>query len=182
MKPTMNTDPGAESVVIVDRKNRIIGTVTRRIMRQQRLIHRASYILVFNGKGELFVQKRAATKDIYPSYWDLAAGGVVLAGESYEESARRELAEELGIKGGRLRCLFDQYYEDADNKVWGRIYACTHNGPFTLQAEEIDDGRFMPLADIFTLQQTEPITPDGVQVLHRLVQSGPDSTRVVQGK
>jgi isopentenyldiphosphate isomerase len=170
----MNIDPGAESIIIVDRKNRIIGTVARRIMRQQRLIHRASYILVFNVKGELFVQKRAATKDIYPGYWDLAAGGVVLAGESYEESARRELAEELGIKGGRLRCLFDQYYEDADNRVWGRIFACTHNGPFTLQAEEIENGFFMPLSTIVTLRQTEPITPDGVEVLRRLTQPGGD--------
>ncbi len=172
----MNIDPGAESIVIVDRENRIIGTVARRIMRQQRLIHRASYILVFNVKEELFVQKRTATKDIYPGYWDLAAGGVVLAGESYEEAARRELAEELGIKGRRLRCLFDQYYEDADNKVWGRIFTCTHNGPFTLQREEIDDGCFMSLKDIATLQQTEPITPDGVQVLQQLEQTVKNSS------
>ncbi|MBM9535865.1 NUDIX hydrolase YfcD [Desulfobulbus alkaliphilus] len=170
----MNIDPGAESVVIVDQENHIIGTVSRRIMRQQRLIHRAAYIFVFNSEGELFVQKRTASKDIYPGYWDLAAGGVVLAGENYEDSARRELAEELGIKGGRLRRLFDHYYEDADNRVWGRIFVCTHNGPFSLQAEEIDEGCFMPLTDIVSLQNTEPITPDGVQILHRLTQFGGD--------
>ncbi len=162
------TNPAEEIVMIVDGENQPIAAVTRKIMRQQRLIHRATYILVFNTQGELFIQKRSRTKDIYPGYWDLAAGGVVLAGESYEESARRELREELGISGVKLRPLFDQYYEDADNRVWGRIYACTSNGPFTLQVEEIDEGRFIALAEIAALNQREPVTPDGLLLLERL--------------
>ena len=166
----MNANPAEEIVEIVDRDNRVIGAVTRRIMRQQKLIHRASSILVFNSTGELFLQKRTQSKDIYPGYWDLAAGGVVLAGESYEESAHRELREELGLANVKLRFQFDQYFEDADNKVWGRIYSCTSNGPFTLQAEEIDHGRFLPLAEIAQLHQTEPITPDGWQLLQRYMQ------------
>lgn len=146
-------NPAEEIVVIVDGRNQPIGAVTRKIMRQQRLIHRASYILVFNTQGELFIQKRSQTKDIYPGYWDLAAGGVVLEGESYEESAKRELREELGISGVKLRPLFDQYFEDAGNRVWGRIFACTSNGPFTLQEEEIDYGQFISLGEIEALNQ-----------------------------
>lgn len=161
-------NPAEEIVMIVDEQNQPIAAVTRKIMRQQRLIHRATYILVFNTGGELFIQKRSRNKDIYPGYWDLAAGGVVLAGESYEESARRELREELGISGVKLRPLFDQYYEDADNRVWGRIYACTSNGPFTLQEEEIDGGRFIALGEIAALNQSEPVTPDGLLLLERL--------------
>jgi isopentenyldiphosphate isomerase len=161
-------NPAEEIVVIVDRDNQPIGAVTRKIMRQQRLIHRASYILVFNTAGELYIQKRSRTKDIYPGYWDLAAGGVILEGESYEEGAKRELREELGISGVKLRPLFDQYYEDADNRVWGRIFACTSNGPFTLQEEEIDGGRFIALGEIEQLNQVEPVTPDGMLLLGRL--------------
>lgn len=166
----MITNPAEEIVAIVDRDNRPIGAVSRRIMRQQQLIHRACYILVFNSKGELFIQKRTQNKDIYPGYWDLAAGGVVLAGESYEESAQRELREELGVTTAKLRFLFDQYYEDGDNKVWGRIFSCTSNGPFILQAEEIDYGRFIPLAEIEQLHRTEAVTPDGLQLLRRISQ------------
>ncbi|NCC77165.1 MAG: NUDIX domain-containing protein [Clostridia bacterium] len=161
-------NPAEEIVVIVDRDNQPIGAVTRKIMRQQRLIHRASYILVFNTDGELYIQKRSRTKDIYPGYWDLAAGGVVLDRESYEESAKRELREELGLSGVKLRPLFDQYYEDATNRVWGRIFACTSNGPFTLQEEEIDFGRFITLGEIEQLNQLEPVTPDGMRLLQRL--------------
>jgi isopentenyldiphosphate isomerase len=160
--------PAEEIVVLVDQDNQPIGVVTRKIMRQQRLIHRASYILVFNTCGELFIQKRSRSKDIYPGYWDLAAGGVVLEGESYEDAAKRELREELGISGIKLRPLFDQYYEDAANRVWGRIFACTSNGPFALQEEEIDEGRFIALGEIEQLNRIEPFTPDGLLLLARL--------------
>jgi len=168
----VTTNPGEEIVAIVDRDNHPLGAVSRRIMRQQKLIHRASYILVFNSAGQLFIQKRTRSKDIYPGYWDLAAGGVVLANESYEESAQRELREELGLTKVRLKVLFDQYYEDADNRVWGRIFSCTSNGPFTLQAEEIDFGRFIALTDIEKLHQAEPITPDGLQLLKKILAKG----------
>ena len=168
----MNQNPAEELVAIVDRDNRPLGAVTRRIMRQQRLIHRATYILVLNSEGSLFIQKRSQSKDIYPGFWDIAAGGVVLAGEDYEAAALRELHEELGIKGKALDYLFDQYFEDEANQVWGRIYTCRHNGPFILQAEEIDHGRFLPPAEVAALNQTEPVTPDGLLILERVLASG----------
>ena len=160
-------NPSEEEVQIVDRDNRIVGSVPRSRMRREALTHRASYILVFNARDELFLQKRTATKDIYPGYWDVAAGGGVLAGESYEDSADRELAEELGVTAPLVH-LFDHYYEDQTNRVWGRIFRCTHDGPFILQAEEIAFGRFITIAAALALSRTEPFTPDGVEILQRI--------------
>jgi len=157
-----------EIVQIVDQDNHVIDAVPRVIMRQKRLIHRASYILVFNSKNKLFIQKRTISKDVYPGYWDVAAGGVVLADESYEESAARELYEELGVSGLELQHRFDQYFEDRANRVWGRVYTCNHNGPFTLQKEEIDHGRFISVDKIFRLCSDEPFTPDGLEILKKL--------------
>lgn len=160
--------PGEEIVQIVDEQNRELGELPRRLMREQRLLHRASYILIFNAAGELFVQKRTASKDVYPGYWDVAAGGVVQAGESYEQSAERELAEELGVSA-TLNFLFDQYYEDLENRVWGRIFSCVHEGPFTLQAEEVEQGHFMLPSHALDLSRSEPFTPDGVLILEKLL-------------
>lgn len=160
--------PGAEIVQIVDRDNRETGAVPRSHMRRLGLIHRASYILVFNRRQELFVQKRTMTKDIYPGHWDVAAGGVVLAGESYEVSASRELAEELGVSGVPLTPLFDHYFEEAGNRVWGRIFRCTHDGPFTLQPEEVESGLFMTIPQVLERCLREPFTPDGLLILRRL--------------
>lgn len=159
-----------EIIQIVDENNTEIAAVSRQLMRQQNLIHRACYILVFNKAGELFIQRRTKTKDIYPGCWDVAAGGVVLANESYEESARRELQEELGICGKHLIFCFDHYYEDADNRVWGRIFRCKNEGPFTLQSDEIEYGMFVPVQTALGMSRQEPFTPDGLQILNRVNQ------------
>ncbi len=161
-------NPRDETVQIVNEENTEIAAVSRRIMREQQLIHRACYILVFNQAGDLFVQKRTMTKDVYPGYYDVAAGGVVLAGESYEESAQRELAEELGIEGIKLVPCFDNYFEDATNKVWGRVFRCKHEGPFTLQKEEIESGGFMNVTQILDAAGSQLFTPDGIVILRRL--------------
>ncbi|MHB8810530.1 MAG: NUDIX hydrolase YfcD [Desulfobulbaceae bacterium] len=165
-------DGSTEFVQIVDENNEEIAAVTRRLMREQNLIHRASYILVFNSRDELFVQQRTLSKDIYPGFHDVAAGGVVVAGESYEESAARELAEELGVKGVPLRPCFDHYFEDEGNRVWGRVFRCRHEGPFTLQPEEVAGGRFMTLEQVMALSEREPFTPDGIEILRRLQDNG----------
>lgn len=161
-------NPGAEIVQIVDGENRELRMLPRSVMRQQGLIHRASYILVFNDQGQLFLQKRTESKDLYPSCWDVAAGGVVLGGESYEESAERELAEELGVQVASLTHLFDQYFEEEDNRVWGRIFSCVHNGPFQLQKEEVAGGIFMDVPAIFDLSKLEKFTPDGIDILRKV--------------
>ncbi len=161
--------PTEEIVQIVDQNNQEIATVKRSLMRSQRLIHRAAYIFVFNAAGELFVQKRTQSKDIYPGYWDVAAGGVVLAGESYEAAAERELAEELGLRDIKLNALFDNYYEDKDNRVWGRIFRCCNEGPFTFQIEEVESGQFLPPTQVLELAEQEPFTPDGVLLLQKIL-------------
>lgn len=161
--------PASEIVQIVDEQNVEIAAISRRIMREQQLIHRASYILVFNSSDDLFVQQRTVTKDIYPGYYDIAAGGVVLAGESYEESARRELFEELGIQDTPLDPCFDHFYADENNKVWGRIFRCRHEGPFILQEEEVQDGAFLPVPAIMEMCNREKFTPDGIEILKKLL-------------
>ena len=160
-------NPGDEIVLVVDRDNNETGRVPRHEMRTRGLPHRASYIMVFNSKGELFVQKRTRSKDIYPGYYDVAAGGVVLAGESYAESAKRELEEELGIRETVLTPHFTFFYEEDANQVWGRVYTCIYDGALILQAEEVESGFFAAPDEVVALSRKEPFTPDGIYVLQR---------------
>jgi 8-oxo-dGTP pyrophosphatase MutT (NUDIX family) len=156
-----------ELIMIVDRDNRPLGAAGRGVMRYFHLPHRATYILVFNSRGEVFVHRRTAGKDIYPAHYCPAIGGVVAAGESYETAAVRELAEELGIEGASLTALFDFYHEDRGNKVWGRAFMCRYDGEVALQQEEIESGDFMPGSAVLALADREPFTPDGLYVLRR---------------
>lgn len=159
--------PSDEIVAIVDEQNNVVGAAPRREMRANRLPRRSTYILVFNSRGELYVQKRTPTKDVFPGYYDPVAGGVVLAGESYEDGARRELAEELGIRDAPLTRLFDFCFADERARVWGRAFSCVYDGEIVLQEEEIESGTFMGIDDCLRLAETEPVTPDGLYALRR---------------
>ena len=163
--------PNDEKIVIVDRNNQVIGREWRSIMRQRHLIHRATFIMVFNDAHELFVQKRSLLKDIYPGYYDLTAGGVVLADEPVDVSARRELAEELGIVMDPLVFCFEFFYESRENNVWGSVYTCIFNGSPVLQKEEIDHGRFHSLDEVSALIRTEPVTPESIYVVNRYIKT-----------
>ncbi|MEW5974963.1 MAG: NUDIX hydrolase YfcD [Acidobacteriota bacterium] len=156
-----------EMVVLVDDRNRITGQIRRWEMRAHRLLHRATYVLVFNSSGQLFVQKRTQTKDVYPGYWDPAAGGVVQVGESYEESAARELSEELGISDVALTRLFDFRFEDEASRVWGRAFSCVYDGDMKFQLEEVEGGEFLAPEEVINRAKSEPFTPDGLYVVQR---------------
>ena len=172
-------NPADELVIIVDRANNITGSATRRRMRAERLPHRCSYILVFNSRGELWVQKRTIIKDIYPGYWDPAAGGVMQVGETYEESAAREAQEELGVQGVELRPLFDMWFEDDRSAVWGRAFTCVYDGPLALQESEVQFVESMLPRDVLARAAAgEPFTPDGLLVVERFLagHSSPPST------
>jgi len=156
-----------EIVLIVDRDNMETGCAPRHEMLARGLPHRASYILVFNSMGELFIQKRTMSKDVYPGYYDVAAGGVVLDGESYDESAQRELEEELGIGNTEISSHFTFFHEEGKNQVWGRVYSCIYDGEMSLQEEEIESGFFMTPDKVLAMSEKESFTPDGLYVLKR---------------
>jgi isopentenyldiphosphate isomerase len=158
-----------EIVLIVDSEDNVVDQVPRSVMRAQALRHRVTYIFVFDSTGKLFVQKRTTTKDLYPGYFDLAAGGVVCVGESYEESALREAGEELGIRDQPLKSHFKFYFEEAGNQCWGQVYSCIHNGPFELQKEEVASGEFVDV-DRILRGDIAPITPDTLAVLKRYLE------------
>ena len=159
----------AELVDVVDAQDRVVGRASRGEVRARRLRHRATYLLVFNGRGELFIHLRTADKDIYPSYWDVAVGGVVGAGESYDDGARRELAEEVGIRDAVPEALFDFAHEDERNCVNGRIYRVVWDGPLVLQAEEVVRGEWLPPAAVRERITREPFCPDGVVAFERFL-------------
>ena len=167
----MGADPGDDLVDVVDSDGRVVGQATRREMRTRRLPHRSTYILVFNRRGELFVHLRRATKDVWPSHWDPCVGGVVAAGEPFDEGAARELTEEIGVSAP-LERLFPLRYADATTVVHGMAYRTTNDGPFRLQAEEIVRGEFVALDDVVKRAAREPFCPDGLLVVERYRERG----------
>ena len=165
-----------EIVTVVDGENRPVAELPRHRVRSENLPHRATFIFVFDRRERVLVQRRTTIKDICPGFYDLAAGGVVAAGESYEACAEREAAEELGICDTPLEPRFDFYYEDDHIRCFGRVFTCVHGGPFTLQAEEVESVAFRTVDEI-AAGCIAPLTPDTRLAFERLLalDAGPDS-------
>ncbi len=159
-------DPGEELVDVVDEDNRVVETVPRREMRARRLRHRCTYVIVRSGSGEVYVHRRTETKDVYPGFFDVTAGGVNAAGESYEVGARRELFEELGVDAAPT-FRFLHRYEGPEGHVWGAAYDVVWGGEFTWQPEEVAWGAFVPLDELDRMIAREPFCPDGLEVFER---------------
>jgi isopentenyldiphosphate isomerase len=134
-------------------------------MRARRLQHRAVSIAVLGSDGRLLVHRRADSKDVWPGMWDLAAGGVVAAGETYDIAAARELAEELGVEGVELVPLGEGRFADDAVALIGRGYRCTCDGPFVFTDGEIAEVRWVDRTALDELMAHERFVPDNVALL-----------------
>ena len=164
-----------ELIEIVDVNNNVLKPTNRAEMRAKKLIHRATYAFVRNSQNYFYVQKRSALKDYCPSFYDPTPGGVVAAGESYEDTNRREIEEEMGIcfpsssaSAAAIKHMFTFYYEDKRIKCWGDAWDVVYDGPLKLQAEEVDSVHMMSMQEILDrFEAGEDFTPDRLDNLQQ---------------
>lgn len=133
---------------VVDGHDAVVGRATRREVHARGLRHRAVHVLVFDAAGRVFLQKRSARKDMSPGLWDSSCSGHLDAGEGYDTAAVRELGEEIGLHGARPeRWFYVGACEETGNEFcW--IYRLRHNGPLTLNADEIERGEWVEPAEV----------------------------------
>jgi len=128
---------------VVDEQGNVFDTARRRELHSNpNMIHRAVHIIVTNPEGHIFLQKRAETKDIQPGKWDTSVGGHLAIGEDFNDAAKRELYEELGISGVPLEKLYSYLWKSDVETESVRTFLCTYAGEFRLDADEIETGRY----------------------------------------
>ncbi len=132
---------------------------TRKDCHEKGLWHKAVAIFLINSKKQVLLQKRSASKKLWPNLWDMTAGGHVLAGEFGFEAIIREFKEELGvdidknditfigsaistnIKNDIINRHFNEYYivnKDLDEKT------------LKLQPEEVSEAKWFDISEIIT--------------------------------
>jgi 8-oxo-dGTP pyrophosphatase MutT (NUDIX family) len=144
----------AELIAWVDEQDNLLGSLVRSDLRERGLIGR-----------------RTLSKAIYPGYWDVAAGGMVQAHESYAESAARELAEELGVSGVELVAHDHFYFEDTGSRLWCSAFSAVWDGPLVLQPEEVLEARFLPVEQVLDEIRHKPYCPDSLAALGRYLRA-----------
>jgi len=128
---------------VVDESDRVIGQAPRSEVHARHLRHRAVHVLLFDRRGDIFIQKRSASKDTFPGRYDSSASGHLHHGESYDACALRELWEELGLRArDRLRKRFkiEACEQTGCEFVW--TYSLESSEAPQVNAQEIESGAF----------------------------------------
>lgn len=141
-------DKQDELFIVVDKNDRIIDYRTRFDCHHNKtLIHRAVGIVIFNKKGQILLQKRSQNKDLNPGFYTLSASGHVDKGETYKQTAQRELSEELGIQIPikRKRKFLAEIPQETEMDC---LFTAHYEGPFYPNKEEVDEVEFFDINEL----------------------------------
>jgi isopentenyldiphosphate isomerase len=138
-------------VVIVDSEDNVIGAMERSEAIARKQIVRIVRVLLFNSKGQLFMQKRGPNVN-FPNLWDQSVGGHVDEGEDYLVAARREMEEEIGLKGVNLKEVARYYtefeYEQGAFRRFNMLYTALSDDPLKLNPDEVAGGKWVTLSEL----------------------------------
>ncbi|MFG2637431.1 NUDIX domain-containing protein [Streptomyces sp. NPDC048362] len=163
-------NPADEILDVVDEKDEVVAQYPRGEVYARGLRHRCVFVQARDADGRLFVHRRTATKLVFPALYDMFVGGVVGAGESYDEAALREAEEELGVSGlPRPAFLFKFLYDDGAGKSWwSAVYEVRCELPVRPQVEEVQWYGFLSEEEVEARLGTWEWVPDGLAAHERL--------------
>jgi isopentenyl-diphosphate delta-isomerase len=101
----------SDTLILVNEEDQGVGYMSKAQCHEGRgVLHRAFSLLIFNDRGELLIQQRAASKRLWPLYWSNSCCSHPRSEETMEAATRRRLSEELGLSCS-LRFLFKFQYQ-----------------------------------------------------------------------
>lgn len=147
----VESDAKEELFPIVDEGGNVQGSMTRAEAHcGTGQLHPVVHLHVLNSLGELYLQHRAAWKEVQPDKWDTATGGHIDYGETVKEALAREVYEEIGLAPDsyKARMLCKYVYENDVERELVYVFATVYDGPLSPSATETEGGRFWSMNDI----------------------------------
>lgn len=165
----MPLDDPKEMFVQVNEVDEVIGLVSRKDAHSNpSIIHRAVCVLVINNAHQLLLQLRSSSKDMFPGYWGLSCAGHVTGYDSYEETAKRELEEELGLHF-TLYEIMTKLFKIPEESEIVKVYGCTFsNGKIKYDTTEIEKVVWVDFNTLKRFTHQNLVTPMDVDLLKRL--------------
>ena len=155
---------------VVDEHDEIIGSRPGRECVNMGLLHRAILVFLTNPKRQVYLQKRASDLLFYPGHWSASVTGHVSSGETYLQTAKREVEEELGIdcELTELGKFMTPKWKIGNRTEWEfiTVFEVTSSSEITL-SEETEEGKFVSQKEFKQLVESKPdtFTPDTLQAL-----------------
>jgi len=152
-----------DCIDIVNERDEVIGKKFKDLVHQNGDWHRVVHVWVFNSKKGVLIHKRAICKKMFPGFWDTIIGGHLNSGESYEEAAKRELAEEVGIKDYHTLSRLGKWQgishiSAPHNREFIKIFALKYDGEFKKlkpQKSEISEIKFIGLPELIKISKNK---------------------------
>ena len=141
-----------QEVILVNGFDEPIGSMEKMEAHEKALLHRAFSVFLFNKKGEMLLQKRAATKYHSPSLWTNACCSHPMPGEETKAAALRRLEEELGFTTSINKAFHFTYKAVFDNGLteheFDHVFIGEYEGGMKLNTEEVSEVCYKNMAEI----------------------------------
>lgn len=159
-----------EWLPLVNEKGEVTGKAPRSVCHSgSRLLHPVVHLQIINAKNEIFLQKRSMKKDLLPGMWDTAVGGHIGVNEKLEDALKRETFEELGITEFEARFNGSYLWESPREKELVFSFFCTRYNRININNDEVDEGRFWPIAEIEAHLDKNIFTPNFIHEYRQII-------------
>lgn len=126
--------PGQEYIIRLDARGRVSGEEEKVACHiGGGRLHGAYLVMLFDASERLLLARRSASKMLWPGFWDGSVASHYHLGENREESIRRRVLKEVGVRCSRLKYRFR----------------------FPYRAEYLDIGTEHEICDVFVAAEVE---------------------------
>jgi isopentenyl-diphosphate delta-isomerase len=140
-----------EYVILVDEKDNEVGLMEKMEVHRKGLLHRAFSVLLFNSKGEMLLQKRAANKYHSAGLWTNACCSHPRPGEKMDDAVRRRLKEEMGIDAQptyAYKFLYKIKLQDVIEYEFDHVFVGQFDEEPLPNVNEVQDWKYENLASV----------------------------------
>ncbi|MTI38678.1 isopentenyl-diphosphate Delta-isomerase [Fulvivirga lutimaris] len=147
-------------VILVNSKDEELGILDKMEAHFEGVLHRAFSVLVYNSKGEMLIQKRAADKYHSGGLWTNACCSHQHPGESSEVAAKRRLKEEIGLEANPEFLYKFIYKAELDNNLtefeYDHVLTCITDDKPVLNPAEVEDFQYVDIKSLMLDIQQNP--------------------------
>lgn len=149
-------------VILVNENDEPIGAMEKMEAHQKGLLHRAFSVFIFDRKGRMLLQQRAAAKYHGAHLWTNACCSHPYPGEAVEDAAKRRLAEEMGFQTPIEKIFSFTYRAQVENHLieheYDHVFAGEYEGEIHPDKKEVSDFCYVEMGEIKEAMELRPHT------------------------